>query len=222
MTSALAYLRTSSASNVDGDSAYRQNDAVMAFAKDKGLNVTVCYWDAAVSGADPIQTRAGFIDMLAYAKDHGCTTVIVENPTRFARDYLVQGNGLALMAAKGLTVLDASTGQDMTDTSDPMRKAMIAMMGVMAGLDKDMTVAKLKHGRDRVKALTGKCEGRKSHGEMNPTLIREAKRLARKNPKTGKVRSLREIAGELEVLGFTNAKGQRFHAQSVKELLAQG
>lgn len=48
----------------------------------------------------------------------------------------------------------------------------------------------------------------------------QAKRLARKNPKTGKLRSLREIAGELSVLGFHTASGAVFSAAQVKRLLA--
>jgi hypothetical protein len=49
--------------------------------------------------------------------------------------------------------------------------------------------------------------------------VREAKRLARKSPKTGKARSLREIAEELEKLGFVNGKGQRFAAAQVARLI---
>jgi hypothetical protein len=48
---------------------------------------------------------------------------------------------------------------------------------------------------------------------------REAKRLARRSPKTGARRSLREIAAELERLGYVNGKGQHFAAQQVARLL---
>jgi hypothetical protein len=43
---------------------------------------------------------------------------------------------------------------------------------------------------------------------------------AGKSPKTGKARSLREIAEELERLGFVNGKGQRFAAAQVTRLIA--
>ena len=62
-------------------------------------------------------------------------------------------------------------------------------------------------------------EGRKGYPETNPELVREAKRLARKLPKTGKARSLREIAEELEKLGLMNSKGQRFAAAQVARLI---
>jgi hypothetical protein len=50
-------------------------------------------------------------------------------------------------------------------------------------------------------------EGRKGYAETNPELVREAKRLARKSPKTGEKRSLREIAEELEKLGLRQRQG---------------
>ena len=62
-------------------------------------------------------------------------------------------------------------------------------------------MAKLKAARDRKRARDGKCEGRRSHREMNPELVALAKRLRRRNPKTGERRSLRSIAVELAKLG---------------------
>lgn len=68
MTEAVAYLRTSSATNVgqDKDSDKRQLAAIHAFAKANGYNVTGIFYDAAVSGADPVHERPGFARMLAH------------------------------------------------------------------------------------------------------------------------------------------------------------
>ena len=46
-----------------------------------------------------------------------------------------------------------------------------------------------------------------------------AKRLARRNPKTGEKRSLRRIAEELARLGFLNGKGRTFGAAQVARLI---
>jgi Resolvase, N terminal domain len=56
---ALAYLRTSSAANVgaDKDSDRRQRQAIQTFAKRAGFEIVAEFYDAAVSGADPM---AGF------------------------------------------------------------------------------------------------------------------------------------------------------------------
>ena len=63
---AVAYLRTSSAANVgaDKDSDKRQRAAIEAFAKQAGFTIVGEYYDAAVSGADPVDQRPGFAEML--------------------------------------------------------------------------------------------------------------------------------------------------------------
>ena len=73
---------------------------------------------------------------------------------------------------------------------------------------------------------------------MHPAVVREAKRLARANPKSGERRSLRKIAAELAKIGealaatgLPSAKeaarayfarnGQPYSAKSVRAMLAQ-
>ncbi len=51
--------------------------------------------------------------------------------------------------------------------------------------------------------------------------MKEVRRLARKNPRTGATRSLREIAAELATLGYATAKGNAFSAEQVKRLLGR-
>ena len=65
-TAAIAYLRTSSAANVgaDRDSERRRRQAIEGFAKRGGFDVVAEFYDAAVSGADPIQDRPGFAQLL--------------------------------------------------------------------------------------------------------------------------------------------------------------
>jgi Resolvase, N terminal domain len=54
---AFAYLRTSSAANVgsDKDSERRQRQTIEAFATRAGYELVAEFYDAAVSGADPIE-----------------------------------------------------------------------------------------------------------------------------------------------------------------------
>ena len=50
--------------------------------------------------------------------------------------------------------------------------------------------------------------------------MREARRLARRNPKTGEKRSLRAIAQELARLGHVNGRGGVFAAAQIRRLVA--
>jgi hypothetical protein len=70
-----------------------------------------------------------------------------------------------------------------------------------------------------MRARDGKCEGRRSHLEMKPEMVALAKRLRRRNPKTGERRSLRAIAAELEQQGYVNIRGEQFAAESIKAMV---
>lgn len=216
----IAYFRTSSLSNTEGDSVYRQARAVDQWAAANKATITACYWDAGVSGTDPVDVRAGFTALMQHAAQEGIGVVVVEDASRFARDLMAQEVGLVLCRAKGIRVV-TSTGQDLSDDDSPERVMFRQMAGVIAHYDRAKTVQRLRSARESIKAATGrKVEGRKSWAESNPEMVKHAKRLARKNPKTGKVRSLREIAAELEALGFLSNTGKQLSANSVARILA--
>ena len=59
---------------------------------------------------------------------------------------------------------------------------------------------------------------RNSWAEINPELVAEAKRLCGTGRRRD--RSLREIAAELQKLGFVNERGVMFSASSVASMLA--
>ena len=88
-------------------------------------------------------------------------------------------------------------------------------LGAVSQFGKAGLVAKLKHGRDAKRAATGQCEGRKAVPEA---VIAEARRLARKSPRTG--HSLRTIASELAAIGHLAPTGQPYHASSIRHMLA--
>lgn len=216
---ATAYYRTSSATNVEGDSAYRQDAAVMRYASQNNIDVVSCFWDAAVSGADLIEDRDGFAALLTHIEQEGIDVVIVEDASRFARKLLVQEIGIDLLMNRGVKLFTAS-GDNLTDSDDEGRVMIRQVMGAFSQYDKTKLVKRLKAARDRVKAETGRCEGRVALTVSNPALVREAKRLARRNPKTGKTRSLRMIAKELAGLGFLSEKGTIISPSVVNSLIA--
>jgi DNA invertase Pin-like site-specific DNA recombinase len=220
-TPAIAYLRTSSATNVDGDSQHRQREAIRRFAKTAGYAIEAEYYDAAVSGADPIEARPGFSQMLASIEGNGVRLVLVEDASRLARSVLVSELAILVLKQRGVRILTAS-GEDLTETDDPARVLMRQVAASFAQYEKDRLVGKLKMARDRLAAANGgkRVEGRHGYDRTNPALVTEAKRLARKSPRTGKARSLREIAAELAAAGFTTARGQPFSSSQVKRLVA--
>ncbi|WP_369412652.1 recombinase family protein [Neoroseomonas alba] len=216
---ALAYLRTSSATNVEGDSAERQRVAIRAYADRAGLDVVAEFYDAAVSGADPLENRPGFAAMLDRIEGNGVRVVLVEDPSRLARGVVVQELGLLLMQRRGVRVL-AANGDDLTNSDDPGRVAMRQMAGVFAEFEKARLVAKLRGARDRLSAQAGRrVEGRK------PILTGEAlalaRRLRRRNPVTGQRRSLRDIAAALAKAGHVRTDGRPHGPETLRQALSR-
>ena len=216
---AVAYFRTSSAANVgaDKDSEARQRDAVSAYAKHARMTIAAEFYDAAVSGADPVDTRPGFTDLLAYCDAHGVGVVLVETANRFARDLAVQLTGHALMRERGIELVPVDAPTYFTDPS-PTAEMVRQILGAVSQFEKASLVAKLRHARDRKREETGRCEGRKPVPEA---VVAEARRLARRNPKTGEKRSLRAIAAELAALGHLGPSGKPYFPASVAHMLGR-
>lgn len=217
---AIAYLRTSSQTNVEGDSAPRQRDAIRSYAKRAGFVIAAEYYDAAVSGADRITERPGFAEMLARIEGDGVRTIIVENASRFARDLIVQETGYAMLKERGIALI-AADDPDAFTADTPTARMVRQILGAVSEFEKANLVAKLKAARDRKSDPHGKrIEGRRGYDDTQPELVREAKRLARKSPKTGKARSLREIAAALAAAGYVTRQGKAFSPSQVQRLVA--
>src|ERR1700752_5266244 len=84
---AFAYYRTSSATKIgnDKDSRARQESAVLSYASANNIEIVEAFYDAAVKGADAIDARPGFAQMLEAIAGNGVRLILVENASRFAR-----------------------------------------------------------------------------------------------------------------------------------------
>jgi DNA invertase Pin-like site-specific DNA recombinase len=217
---AVGYLRTSSAANVgtDKDSEKRQLAAIEGYARAAGYEIVATFYDAAVSGADAVTDRPGFVAMLDRLMSNGARTIIVESPDRFARDLAVQLAGHDMLKAQGVTLIAANSPTHFTEDT-PTAILVRQVLGAIAQFEKASLVAKLAAARKRKRQANGKCEGRKSLAELNPAAVALAKRLHR-YPVNGKRRSLREVAAELAIHGHTTRGGTPYGATAIRRMVA--
>ena len=217
---AIAYLRTSSAANVgaDKDSDRRQREAIASFAKRAGYELVTEFYDAAVSGADAIDSRPGFAAMLERIEGNGVRTIIVETASRFARDLMVQEVGHAKLRERGIDLVAADNPGSFIDDT-PTAKLVRQVLGAISEFDKAMTVAKLRGARERKRREVGKCEGRKITCGIESRAGRPGPSIAPASPQ-GRATSLREISAELATRGFMNERGNAFSAASIASMLA--
>jgi DNA invertase Pin-like site-specific DNA recombinase len=216
---AVAYLRTSSAANVgvDKDSDKRQRTAIEGFAKRAGFTIVDEYYDAAVSGGDPVDQRPGFAEMLQRLAANGAKTIIVESPDRFARDLAVQLAGHDMLKSLGISIIPASAPDFFTEDT-PTAVLVRQVLGAIAQFEKASNVAKLAAARKRKREREGRCEGRKPLSETRPDVVTLARKLRRRRPKSGQL-SLREVSRELAANGFLNERGKPYAAKSVASML---
>ena len=211
---AVAYLRTSSAANVgaDKDSDKRQRATIAAFAKAAGYTIVDEFYDAAVSGSDPVGERPGFKAMLERIASNGVRIILVESPDRFARDLAVQLAGHDYLKALGVELIPASA-PDFFIEDTPTAVLVRQVLGAIAQFEKASLVAKLRAARERKKAAGGRGSGRFTYAQRVPATVALAKELH------GQRMSLREISAALAAQGHVTGGGKPYTASAVQTML---
>jgi DNA invertase Pin-like site-specific DNA recombinase len=201
---------------VNGTGPDRQQEIINAYAAQSDMAVVKVYRETyAGTEAD----RPAFATMLHDLLSNGCRTIVVESLDRFARDLSVQLQLTALLASRGLTLVNASTGQNVTAAmqAEPMTRAMIQVQAVFAELDKRLTVAKLAKARQLKRRRSGVCEGRKPFGERPG----EAATLARMRDLHDGTRTAYAVAQALNAESLPSRTGKPWTTTSVRRILCR-
>jgi hypothetical protein len=95
------------------------------------------------------------------------------------------------------------------------------ILGAIAQFDKATMIAKLKAARDRKRQATGgKVEGRKSHAERDPDMVKLARQLHRPDPNKRPI-SLRKVSAALAERGYVTASGAAYSPSSIASMVAR-
>lgn len=218
MTAACAYMRCSGKAQVFGDTWDRQRDTIKACALAKGYSLDYEFREEAIPGKSDEESRPAFQEMIATLLGNGCKTIIVESLDRLAREYRIQEQLIIYIASKGLSLISANTGENITEAmmGDPMRRALVQIQGVLAELDKNMIVAKLRKARQRKRTNGERCEGRKPFGTLpgeqeTLRLILEKREMFNTDG----------IAQMLNVFGHKTRSGRPWRGSVIRKILAR-
>ena len=162
MTKAYAYLRVSGKGQVKGDGFPRQIRAIREYAKGHGIRIVKIYREEGVSGTMDLQHRPALLEMMQALHGNGVKLVLVEKLDRLARDLMIQETIVGDLRKYGFELVSVTEPDLCQD--DPTRKLMRQIFGAIAEYEKSMIVIKLRGARQRKKARTGRCEGRKPYG----------------------------------------------------------
>lgn len=212
-TNAYGYLRVSGLGQVDGDGFTRQLQAIKKYADAKGLQVTKVFREEGVSGKTELEGRAALKEMLEALASNGAKTVIIERLDRLARDLMVQENIIADLRKRGFDLI--SVAEPDLCSNDPSRVLMRQIFGSIAQYDRAMTVAKLRGARERMRAATGRCEGRKAYG----TRPGESEVIDRMKTLREGGMAVDKIAAALNTEDAKPRAGERWYPTSVYRIL---
>ena len=213
---AFSYLRVSSTGQADGHGFDRQRSTIQAHAKGR-FRILEEFRDEH-TGTE--EDRPGFASMLAALKSNGVRVIVIESLDRLARSLSVQIALLSMLERDGITLISASTGQDVTADirEDPMREAMVLIQGIFAQTEKKLLVRKLRRAREAKRAKGERVEGRKPYG---PGIVAQVRKLRRRK-KDGKGWSFARVAAELDRLEIPTKNGNPWAATTVSDLVKGG
>lgn len=210
-------MRVSGKGQADGDGFDRQRVAIESYAKSAGIEIAQWFQDVQ-TGKDEWQDRPGWSGMMGTL--NGTRTILVEKLDRVARAVLVQELILKDLEKREVRLL-TSTGEDTSDES-PERTMFRQLLALFAQYERVSIVAKLRGARERMKAETGRCEGRVPYGQSNSNgIIREGERegLALMKELRDASHTTEMIAVALGQKGFKTRTGAPWRGQTVAKIL---
>jgi DNA invertase Pin-like site-specific DNA recombinase len=215
MTKAFVYLRVSGKGQVDGDGFPRQLAAAKQYAVTHDMRLVKVYREEGVTGTKETMDRPAWTELMVALHSNGVKTIIVEKLDRLARDLMVQEACIADLRKHGFTLVSVAEPDLMA--TDPTRVLVRQMMGAVAQYDKSQTVLKLRGARQRMKAKTGRCEGRKPYGYYDG-----------ETPVVERMKALRaeglgydRIADRMNDEGISTRTRGRWHGVAVNRILAR-
>jgi DNA invertase Pin-like site-specific DNA recombinase len=214
MTRVFAYLRVSGKGQIGGDGFPRQLAAIKAYASAHEIRVAYVFREEGICGATESADRPAWAQLMTALHADGVKTIIIEKLDRLARDLMVQEATIADLQKHGFTLISVSEPDLMA--TDPTRILIRQVMGAVSQYDKSQIVLKLRGARQRMKAATGRCEGRKPYGHRDG----EAAVIERMEQLRSSGMAYRQIAKALNTEGVaTRTNGKRWRGCTVNSIL---
>ena len=160
-----------------GDGYTRQLESINRYAAANDIEVVRIFKERGVSGEKELKNRPAFMEMLSALHANGVRLILIERLDRLARSLYVQESIIAELKRHAFELISVEEPDLMKD--DPGRVMFRQFQGAIAQCEKANIVLKLRGARQRIKARTGRCEGRKPYGanESEPAIIARLKEL---------------------------------------------
>ena len=212
---AFAYLRVSSKGQVRGDGFPRQSKAIREYVQAHGIRLVKVFREEGVSGTKDLENRPALSEMLQALHANGVRLVLIERLDRLARDLGIQEAIIADLQKHGFELVSVAEPDLLRD--DPTRTLMRQVLGAVSEYEKSVLVAKLRGARERKRARTGRCEGRKPFGKTQA----ERGAIERMSELRTEGMGFDRIARTLNDEGVPTRSRGRWHGWAVNQILGR-
>ncbi len=212
-TTAIVYLRVSTgAQAASGAGIEAQLAKCTEHCTRLGVQIKSVHKDEAISGKDGLEKRPGLRAVIKDVQETPGSVVVVYSLSRLGRS---QRLIWTLLDDRGDYALPLSSATEPFETTTPMGRAMLGMLGVWAQLESDLASERTIDALAAV-AARGTKLGAPSMREKVPESVDEIHRLRATRM------SVADIAVSLNARGFATArKGTRWHPKTVRAALMQ-
>lgn len=211
------YCRVSGKSQLEGDGFPRQEEAIRNYAESHGLKIEKMHFDD-ITGTVEIRPSFNAIMEVAAPGD----LILVESLNRLSRDLVIQEQIFARLQTQKIDLISVQEGEDLMNP-EPARVLIRQVCGAVSQYQKSELVCKLAVARARIRNSGVKCDGRKNYQEALGTdydaVMKEIKRLRRKQKGSYRIKSYTEIAKCLNAGEWKSASGKAFTGQMVQNML---
>lgn len=163
---AYVYRRVSGRGQLDGDGFTRQLTECQAYANANGIQIDRVFDEKGISGTTDAYDREALpLLFAALQANSDVKLVLVETPSRIARDLMISEILLSEFRKLGVRVISCECGTELTVADDDVTKRLIRqVLGAISEWEKSMLVNKLRAARQRIRKNGQRCEGQKPYG----------------------------------------------------------
>ena len=223
----IAYLRVSSAGQIDAWGLDRQEAAIKTWAKINGHRIVRWCRDEGVSGTIEALERPGMSEAIE-AIGAGVDGLVVADLDRFARQLMVQEAALGVIWKAGGHVFTVTGGEVQRDDPDDGARTLIRqVLGAVIQYEKHQAVRRMREGRKAKAAAGRKAVGDYAYGYQGDGKGRDRDAAPHPNEQRAVVRivelrrsgrSYRQIAAALDHEGLRPRRAETWSAMAVRNV----
>ena len=166
-----------------------------------------------ISGTRDLENRPALQVLMVALHSNGTKLVLVKRLDCLARDLMIQESIIADMKRHGFEIVSVAEPDLCSD--DPSRTLMRQILGAFSQYERAMIVQKLRGARQRIRAKTGHCEGRKQYGARPG----ENEVIERMKAMRATGLAVDKVAAALNAEGHKARSGGKWYATSVYRTL---